>query len=213
MEGLDEFLVHNVKLKHMPQLDDLEELPKGKGWLVVEFGGGSKEEVEQTAREAMKALEGSDAPSMKLYVDDEQQKKIWDLREAGLGATAFVPGQDLTWPGWEDSAVAPEKVGAYLRDFVQTLREVRLSGRSLRPLRTRMHSLPAQLRPDERTRNSQVASFYGRRHRSRHTATAARFRVSTAMVRREPNSFTRCSGQSRSMHSANSNRFGTQTGR
>ncbi|MGA9510508.1 MAG: FAD-binding and (Fe-S)-binding domain-containing protein [Candidatus Sulfotelmatobacter sp.] len=117
MEGLDEFLVHNVRSKGMPQLDDLEELPKGKGWLVVEFGGGSKEEVEQTAREAMKALEGSGAPTMKLYVDEEQQQKIWDLREAGLGATAFVPGQDLTWPGWEDSAVAPEKVGAYLRDL------------------------------------------------------------------------------------------------
>ncbi|MGB8581756.1 MAG: FAD-linked oxidase C-terminal domain-containing protein [Candidatus Sulfotelmatobacter sp.] len=117
MEGLDEFLVHNVRTKGMPQLDDLEELPKGKGWLVVEFGGGSKEEVEQTAREAMKALEGSGAPTMKLYVDEEQQQKIWDLREAGLGATAFVPGQELTWPGWEDSAVAPEKVGAYLRDL------------------------------------------------------------------------------------------------
>ena len=117
MEGLDEFLVHNVTTKGMPQLDDLEELPKGKGWLVVEFGGGSKEEVEQTAREAMKALEGSGAPTMKLYVDEEQQQKIWDLREAGLGATAFVPGQELTWPGWEDSAVAPEKVGAYLRDL------------------------------------------------------------------------------------------------
>jgi FAD/FMN-containing dehydrogenase len=117
LEGLDEFLVDNVKTKHMPQLDDLSELPKGKGWLVAEFGAGSKEEAEEMARAAMKALEGANAPTMRLYVDEEQQQKIWDLREAGLGATAFVPGQPLTWPGWEDSAVAPEKVGVYLRDL------------------------------------------------------------------------------------------------
>jgi FAD/FMN-containing dehydrogenase/Fe-S oxidoreductase len=117
LEGLDAFLVHNVKTKHMPQLDDLSELPEGKGWLVVEFGAGSKEEVEQLARDAMKALGGSHIPTMRLYVDEEQQQKVWDLREAGLGATAFVPGQPLTWPGWEDSAVAPEKVGSYLRDL------------------------------------------------------------------------------------------------
>ena len=34
-----------------------------------------------------------------------------------LGATAFVPGERDTWPGWEDSAVAPEKLGGYLRDL------------------------------------------------------------------------------------------------
>jgi len=117
LEGIDAFLVHNVKTKHMPQLDDLSELPEGKGWLVAEFGSGSTEESEQLAREAMKALEGAGAPSMRLYVDEEQQQKVWDLREAGLGATAFVPGQDLTWPGWEDSAIAPDKVGTYLRDL------------------------------------------------------------------------------------------------
>ena len=117
LEGLDEFLIHNVTTKHMPQMRELSELPEGKGWLVVEFGSGSTEESEQIAREAMKALEGAGAPSMKLLIDEAQQQKIWDLREAGLGATAFVPGQPLTWPGWEDSAIAPDKVGAYLRDL------------------------------------------------------------------------------------------------
>ncbi|HVN19859.1 MAG TPA: FAD-linked oxidase C-terminal domain-containing protein [Dongiaceae bacterium] len=117
LEGIDEFLIHNVKTKHMPQLDDLSELPKGKGWLVAEFGAATKQEAEEAARACMKALEGNNAPTMDLYTDEDQQQKIWDLREAGLGATAFVPGQPLTWPGWEDSAIAPDKVGAYLRDL------------------------------------------------------------------------------------------------
>jgi FAD/FMN-containing dehydrogenase/Fe-S oxidoreductase len=116
-EGLDNFLINNVKRKGMPQVDDLSILPDGKGWLVVEFGAGTIEEAEQKARTAMSALEGPGAPSMKLFVDEGEQQKVWDVREAGLGATAFVPGDPLTWEGWEDSAVPPEKVGGYLRDL------------------------------------------------------------------------------------------------
>jgi FAD/FMN-containing dehydrogenase/Fe-S oxidoreductase len=116
-EGLDNFLMNNVKKKGMPQADDLSILPDGKGWLVVEFGAGTVEEAEQQARTAMAALEGAGAPSMRLFTDEAEQQKVWDVREAGLGATAFVPGEPLTWEGWEDSAVAPEKVGDYLRDL------------------------------------------------------------------------------------------------
>src|SRR5215831_11920067 len=116
-EGLDNFLINNVKKKGMPQVDDLSVLPDGKGWLVVEFGSGTIEEAEQRARAAMSTIEGSGAPSMKLFVDEAEQQKVWDVREAGLGATAFVPGEPLTWEGWEDSAVPPEKVGGYLRDL------------------------------------------------------------------------------------------------
>jgi FAD/FMN-containing dehydrogenase/Fe-S oxidoreductase len=116
-EGLDEFLITNVKKKGMPQMDDLAVLPDGKGWLVVEFGAGTTEEAEEQARQTMKALEGAGAPAMKLCVDEQQQQKVWDVREAGLGATAFVPGEPLAWEGWEDSAVPPAKVGGYLRDL------------------------------------------------------------------------------------------------
>jgi Fe-S oxidoreductase len=42
---------------------------------------------------------------------------VWEIRESGLGATSHVPGEPLTWEGWEDAAVAPENLGKYLRDF------------------------------------------------------------------------------------------------
>jgi FAD/FMN-containing dehydrogenase/Fe-S oxidoreductase len=116
-EGLDQFLVDNVKKKKMPQQDNLAVLPKGKGWLLVEFGAGTREEAEEAALQAMKELEGISAPSMKLFIQEEEQQRVWDVREAGLGATAFVPGEALTWEGWEDSAVPPDKVGGYLRDL------------------------------------------------------------------------------------------------
>ena len=48
---------------------------------------------------------------MKLFDDEWEEKKIWEVRESGLGATAFVAGMKDTWPGWEDSAVPPDKVG------------------------------------------------------------------------------------------------------
>src|SRR2546427_4371671 len=31
---------------------------------------------------------------------------LWQVREAGLGATAHIPGKPDTFEGWEDSAVA-----------------------------------------------------------------------------------------------------------
>ena len=53
----------------------------------------------------------------KLYDDRRSEQHIWDVREAGLGATAFVPGKPDTYEGWEDSAVPPERVGDYLRSL------------------------------------------------------------------------------------------------
>src|SRR5206468_3883595 len=37
--------------------------------------------------------------------------------ESGLGATAHPPNEAVTWEGWEDSAVPPDRVGDYLRDL------------------------------------------------------------------------------------------------
>ena len=54
---------------------------------------------------------------MILASSNAQRHKLWEVREAGLGATAFIPGRRDAWPGWEDSAVPVDKVGAYLREL------------------------------------------------------------------------------------------------
>src|SRR5437868_7079131 len=54
---------------------------------------------------------------MKLYDDPPAEQHVWGVREAGLGATAFLPGRPDTYEGWEDSAVPPERIGDYLRDL------------------------------------------------------------------------------------------------
>jgi FAD/FMN-containing dehydrogenase len=92
-------------------------LPDGRGWLLVEFGGETKEESDARARDCMDVLKkGAGAPvDMKLYDDPEQERHVWEVREAGLGATAFIPGKPDAYEGWEDSAVPPERLGEYLR--------------------------------------------------------------------------------------------------
>ena len=117
LEGIDHLLFDYEKKKGTYQ-DDLEMMPEGKGFCMVEFGGDSKQDSDDQARACMEMLKGMDnPPSMKLFDKAEEEERIWQVREAGLGSTAFVPDLPDMWPGWEDSAVPPEKVGPYLRDL------------------------------------------------------------------------------------------------
>ncbi|HWE24429.1 MAG TPA: FAD-linked oxidase C-terminal domain-containing protein, partial [Myxococcales bacterium] len=117
-EGLDDVLVADMKrMKIHPQNTKL--LPEGKGWLLVEFGGDTKEEADAKARALMTRLKGG--PKTKLFDDKEQEEQLWKVREAGLGATARLSGGKETWEGWEDAAVPPSELGKYLREFRKLL--------------------------------------------------------------------------------------------
>ena len=117
LEGLDEILIEYMKIKGM-KTDDISLLPEGKAWLLVEFGGDTKEESDKHAKQLMNDLKKKkNAPSMSLFDDAEQEQKLWEVRESGLGATAWVPGKPMTVPGWEDSAAPPDKIGDYLKDL------------------------------------------------------------------------------------------------
>ena len=118
LEGSDYRMYQNIEKKGGPNRRFLGMMPEGKGWLMAEFGADRKEDALETAHRVMEMLKGRPgAPSMKLFTEKEDMADLWEIREAGLGATAFVPGEPATWPGWEDSAVAPEKLGGYLRDL------------------------------------------------------------------------------------------------
>ncbi len=112
LEGLDDRLVDACRRKGLsgPAID---RLPGGGGWLLVEFGGETAAEAEAKARE----LSGRFGSSARLILDTGEQQAMWQLRESAVGATAVVPGKPQTYPGWEDSAVPPERLGAYARDL------------------------------------------------------------------------------------------------
>ncbi|HEU5022676.1 MAG TPA: FAD-linked oxidase C-terminal domain-containing protein, partial [Bryobacteraceae bacterium] len=116
-EAIDALLVENMKIKGLHPRD-LKLLPDGRGWLLVEFGGEDRKDSDDQARRFMDTLKKqSNAPSMKLYDDAGEEHLVWEIRESGLGATAWVPGEHVTWEGWEDSAVPPDKLGGYLREL------------------------------------------------------------------------------------------------
>src|SRR5918912_2258235 len=65
LEGLDDVLIKDMKLLG-EHTEDTGLLPEGNGWLLVEFGGESREEADERARECMERLsKESDAPQMK----------------------------------------------------------------------------------------------------------------------------------------------------
>ena len=113
LEGFDDRLVEACRRKRM-SLAAIEGLPEGGSWLLVEFGGDDSREAEAKARHAAERF-GRDAA--RIVVDGTEQQAFWTLRESAVGATAVVPGKPSTYPGWEDSAVPPERLGRYVREL------------------------------------------------------------------------------------------------
>ncbi|MGA9504949.1 MAG: FAD-linked oxidase C-terminal domain-containing protein, partial [Terriglobales bacterium] len=128
LEGFDDIMVNASRRKSV-NLDGLAMLPEGAGWLMVEFGADTAAGAESQARHLMDALERSAIPpNMRLFTDPKQAKRIWDVRESSLGVTAHVPGEPLRWEGFEDSAVGPDKLGAYLRDLRKLMQAFHYDG-------------------------------------------------------------------------------------
>jgi Fe-S oxidoreductase len=112
---MDDKLVRDVRARGIHP-DALTLLPRGRGFLLVEFGGADRDESDAKGRAFLEAIHRRhpDAEA-RMYDDPADEKKLWRVREAGLGATAMVPGKPTSGPGWEDSAVPPDRLGDYLR--------------------------------------------------------------------------------------------------
>jgi len=117
LETFDRKLVDNELRKGFQRHPEL--LPGGDAWLLVEFGGQTKDEADAQAErllEAMRKKKDKDYLDLKLYEDEREVKEVWEIREGGVGHSK-VPGEHPGWPSWEDAAVAPERCGDYLREF------------------------------------------------------------------------------------------------
>ena len=119
LEGFDDGLVEAERRAGLYP-DSLALLPPGRGWLLVELGGATARHAEESARRFAAEISsgpGGSAISARVFPADADQRRLWRIREAGLGATSHAPGEPLTWEGWEDSAVHPRDLGRYLRDL------------------------------------------------------------------------------------------------
>jgi FAD/FMN-containing dehydrogenase/Fe-S oxidoreductase len=115
LEGMDRRLIRDQELKG-EHAEAIAQLPDGNAWLLIQFGGETREEAGERAHRMLDELE-FDRDRLRFIDDPEEEDQLWEAREAGLGATAHVPGRRDTWEGWEDSAVPPERLAGYLRDL------------------------------------------------------------------------------------------------
>ena len=117
LEGFDDGLMTDIKRKGL-HAEQTALFPKGQGWLMVEFGADHKGDALKQAHTFIQEMQKQKpAPEVRLFEDSAQAQPIWSVRESALGATALVPGEKPTWPGWEDSAVPPAQLSDYLRDL------------------------------------------------------------------------------------------------
>jgi len=117
LEGVDRFLIRDEQMKQMNP-KGLDELPEGTGYLMVQFGGETSADADRRAHAMLDALgETEHEPDVVFFDDPQREDELWQVREAGLGATAHVPHKPDTFEGWEDSAVPVARLGDYLRDL------------------------------------------------------------------------------------------------
>ncbi len=124
-EGFEGSIVDGLRRKGAAKLDLL---PEGRGVVLVEFGSDDASLARSLALELIANLKRiPDPPNMRLYTPAEA-RDVWRLRESGPRAAAFAPGAAPQWEGWDDSAVAPEKLGGYLRDIRKLMNEYGYEG-------------------------------------------------------------------------------------
>ena len=114
LEGIDVRIIDVVRRRRGPAA--VPPLPKGGGWLLVELGGGTPAEAEAAAARLV-ATVGGDALASGVLTDPAEAAAMWRIREDGAGFGGRSPAGAPAWAGWEDAAVPPERLGAYLRDF------------------------------------------------------------------------------------------------
>ena len=112
-EGLDARIVDLVR-----QAGPVPDLPAGGGWLFVEH-------TDIAVESALVAASGTS--HHRVVTDPGEAAALWRIREDGAGLAARSLGRPA-YSGWEDAAVPPEKLGAWLRDFDALLETHELQG-------------------------------------------------------------------------------------
>ncbi|MET9849419.1 FAD-binding and (Fe-S)-binding domain-containing protein [Streptomyces ossamyceticus] len=127
VEGMDEAIVATMRARRGP--DSVTGLPEGRAWLYVELDGDDQATVDARAAELLDALNAHGRTTGGRVVRSPQERRsLWRVREDGAGLAARLVDGGESWPGWEDAAVAPENLAAYLRDFRKLLAAHGLTG-------------------------------------------------------------------------------------
>lgn len=122
IEGIDDRLIDVVRRRTSTPIPDL---PDGAGWLLVEVTGDG--EADTLARAHALAADGG-TRNLTVLPAGPEAAALWRIRADGAGLGGRTPGNAPAWPGFEDAAVPPERLGAYLREFEALLAAHHLDG-------------------------------------------------------------------------------------
>lgn len=122
VEGMDRRIVDVVARERGPGA--VPDLPRGEGWNFVELVDDDPVRLRERADALLTAsgcLEG------RVVTDPQITASLWKIRSDGAGL-AGVSLSRAAHAGWEDAAVPPGRLGAYLRDFDALLARHGLEG-------------------------------------------------------------------------------------
>ena len=119
LEGFDDQLIKNMIAKSRLAAER-KLLPDGRAWLYIEFGQDDPDAAMAEARQALEDLADGPQIDARVIADKLDQVSVWKVRESAVGDSR-APGYMDAEGNWEDAAVHPDKLGAYLRDFQQIL--------------------------------------------------------------------------------------------
>ncbi len=122
LEGLDSRLVDVVRSRRGPLA--VPELPRGGGWLFIETAGATQAEADDAAAKLASGVGCLDS----AVVSGQRATALWRIREDGAGLSGRTPSGAPAWPGWEDSAVPPDRLPGYLRSLQGLIAEHGLDG-------------------------------------------------------------------------------------
>lgn len=121
IEGLDRAIIRGLQARNLAQAE-IDLLPAGDAWVMIEFGADELEDATAQAEEAAAYFRERPAgprPSAWVIADPVMQRRMWSIRENGASATQLSIDPSIPDPqvGWEDAAVDPLRLGDYLRAF------------------------------------------------------------------------------------------------
>lgn len=121
IEGLDSSIVDIMR--HRRGERSVESLPEGSTFLLVEYSGDARDEVLARCTRALGLVqENGRAVDHRIVTDAGERASLWRVREDGAGLSSRRVDGTQTWPGWEDSAVAPDRLADYLADLLPLVR-------------------------------------------------------------------------------------------
>ncbi|MBR0195854.1 MAG: FAD-binding protein [Paludibacteraceae bacterium] len=110
--------------KHTPSVERFFVQGDPAALLIAELRSDSREDLDKQAEAMEQALQATGLITGCTRVYGSDVAKVWNLRKAGLGILSSMKGDAKPTGVIEDTAVAPSRLPAYMKDFREMLKRL-----------------------------------------------------------------------------------------